>query len=102
MRETFRAADLIARVGGDEFCVLYATDSFETAQIALTRLQDAVDRVNAQPGRLFELSFSAGVAMFDPEAPLTLDQMMVIADERMYECKRAKKGAAGNTSAAIA
>ncbi len=101
MRETFRAADLIARMGGDEFCVLYATDSYETATIALTRLQTAVDEVNAQDGRQFVLSFSAGVAMFDPEEPLTLDQLIVVADERMYANKRAKQGDRG-TAAAIA
>ncbi len=102
MRETFRAADLIARMGGDEFCVLYATDSYETAQIALTRLQTAVDEVNAQDGRAFDLSLSAGVAMFDPEEPLTLDQLIVLADERMYACKRAKQGDPGPIAAVIA
>ena len=99
MRETFRAADLIARMGGDEFCVLYATDSYETATIALTRLQAAVDDVNAQEGRAYELSFSAGVAMFDPEEPLTLDQLIVLADQRMYACKRAKQADPGTTAA---
>jgi hypothetical protein len=53
--------------------VCYATDSYETATIALTRLQVAVIDVNSQEGRAYELSFSAGVAMFDPEEPLTLD-----------------------------
>ena len=101
MRETFRAADLIARMGGDEFCVLYATDSYETATIALTRLQVAVDDVNSQEGRAYELSFSAGVAMFDPEEPLTLDQLIALADQRMYACKRAKQ-TDPDTSAAIA
>ncbi len=99
MRETFRAADLIARMGGDEFCVLYATDSYETATIVLTRLQTAVDEVNSQEGRAYELSFSAGVAMFDPEEPLTLDQLIVLADQRMYACKRAKQADPGTTAA---
>ena len=101
MRETFRAADLIGRMGGDEFCVLYATDSYETATIALTRLQVAVIDVNSQEGRAYELSFSAGVAMFDPEEPLTLDQLIGLADQRMYACKRAKQ-AGPDTTAAIA
>ncbi len=100
MRETFRAADLIARMGGDEFCVLYATDSYETASIALTRLQTAIDEVNAQEGRAYDLSFSAGVAMFDPDEALTLDRLIVIADERMYACKRAKQGEPGEADAA--
>jgi diguanylate cyclase (GGDEF)-like protein len=90
LRETFRASDLIARIGGDEFCVLFAADSYASAKIALTRLKNAIDTANGQEGRPFILSFSAGIAMFDPEDPSTLDQLIALADERMYERKRAK------------
>ena len=69
LRETFRSSDLIARMGGDEFCVLFPADSYRSAKIALTRLKNSVDKVNAQEGRSFMLSFSAGVAIFDPDRP---------------------------------
>ena len=95
LRETFRSSDLIGRMGGDEFCVLFAADSYHAAKIALTRLKNAVDEANAHEGRPFVLSFSAGVAMFDPEDPRTLDELIAQADERMYVRKRAKtRGAA--------
>ena len=90
MRETFRPSDLIARMGGDEFCVLFETDSEDEAEAALGRLQDAADEANEQEGRPFILSMSAGVAMFDPQEPRTLDQLLAVADEKMYEHKRAK------------
>ena len=101
MRETFRASDLIARMGGDEFCVLFATESEATADAAVTRLQAAVQLANEQEGRPFELSFSTGVAMFDPEQPCSLDQLMATADERMYVNKRAKTGARANTAPVV-
>lgn len=100
LRETFRASDLIARVGGDEFCVLFAAESYHTAKIALTRLKNAVDEANTQEGRPFSLSFSAGVAMFDPEDPCTLDQLIALADQQMYARKRAKRSEA-ETPAAV-
>ncbi len=90
LRETFRSSDLIGRMGGDEFCVLFAADTYHAAKIALTRLKNAVDEANAQEGRPFVLSFSAGVAFYDPEVPRTLDDLMAEADERMYVRKRAK------------
>jgi diguanylate cyclase (GGDEF)-like protein len=90
MSQTFRASDLIGRVGGDEFCILFAAESQDTANVALARLQELVAKTNAQEGRPFSLSFSAGLAMFDPEQPSTLDEIMALADSRMYEVKRAK------------
>jgi diguanylate cyclase (GGDEF)-like protein len=90
LRETFRSSDLIGRMGGDEFCVLFAADSYHAAKIALTRLKNAVDVANAQEGRPFVLSFSAGVAFYDPEVPRTLDDLIAEADEQMYVRKRAK------------
>jgi diguanylate cyclase (GGDEF)-like protein len=90
MRDTFRASDLIARMGGDEFCVLFAAESEAAATAAIVRLQAGVDATNAQEGRPFTLAFSAGIAMFDPEEPRTLDQLMAVADQQMYAAKRAK------------
>jgi len=98
LRETFRASDLIGRMGGDEFCVLFAATSYHTAKIALARLKNATDVANAQEGRPFTLSFSAGVAMFDPDDPCTLDQLIALADEQMYVRKRAKRPESGVTA----
>ncbi|MGH2596645.1 MAG: diguanylate cyclase domain-containing protein [Actinomycetota bacterium] len=90
MRQTFRASDLIARMGGDEFCILFAaTSEAATREVAL-RLQEAIDVVNEQEGRPFVLAMSVGIAMFDPEQPVSLDKLMAVADERMYRNKREK------------
>jgi GGDEF domain-containing protein len=69
---------------------------------AVTHLQTALDEVDAQEGREFELSFSAGVAMFDPQETLTLDQLIVIVDERMEASKRAEQDDPGTPAAATA
>jgi GGDEF domain-containing protein len=52
-----------------------------------------------ETGHPFLMSFSAGLAMFDPEQPSTLDELMAIADERMYEVKRARAGARSHDAA---
>ena len=44
-------------------------------------------RANETPGREFALSLSVGVAMFDPERPQTLDELISEADGRMYQAK---------------
>ena len=93
LRQTFRASDLIARMGGDEFCVLFGADSRDGADIVVARLLEAVEETNAQADRPFILSFSTGLTMFDPERPVELDRLMADADGRMYEDKRAKAAA---------
>ena len=53
--------------------------------------KDAVRKANDIPGRSFALSLSAGVALFDPERPRTLDELIGEADRHMYEAKHAQR-----------
>ena len=92
LRTTFRASDLPARMGGDEFCILLRGDSATSAERAVERLQAAVADANQQGGRAFELSLSVGIARFDPDHPVSIDRLIEEADGLMYSNKRAKRG----------
>jgi len=92
LKETFRAVDIVARMGGDEFAIL-AIDSTEVnSEIFSTRLQERIDAHNQQENRRYRLSLSVGCACYDPENPCSLDELIVRADRLMYENKRIKKG----------
>jgi diguanylate cyclase (GGDEF)-like protein len=90
--ETFRASDIIARMGGDEFAIL-AIDPKDTSnpEMLLSRLQSQIDRHNNQENRKYRLSISIGYALYNPESPCSLDDLMARADKLMYEQKRSKK-----------
>jgi diguanylate cyclase (GGDEF)-like protein len=92
LRTTFRASDLPARMGGDEFCVLLRGESAISAERAVERLQSAVVQANEEDGRAFELSLSVGIARFDPDGPVSIDRLIEEADGLMYAHKRAKRG----------
>jgi len=90
LRSTCRANDVVARLGGDEFVVL-APHVVGAPDAIKTRLEQTLAEVNEQPGREYELSFSVGVALFDPLSPVPLDRLLELADSRMYDAKVARR-----------
>ena len=92
LQETFRTSDVAARVGGDEFCILLTAPSALDVPAAIDRLRAVEARANAKSGRRFPLSLSVGVADL-PDHPdgTTIDDLMAVADERMYEDKRRRR-----------
>lgn len=91
LREAFRESDIIARIGGDEFAVLAVGGLVDHWDILRERLQQQIDRHNAVSDRTYMIAMSCGMAYYNPDAPCSIDDLMAIADTRMYEEKRARK-----------
>ena len=92
-REAFREADILARVGGDEFVVLSVATAQDSSECLLDRLSEKLADHNARPGRQYPLAVSVGLAEYDPENPCSLDELLSRADEAMYADKARKAGA---------
>ena len=91
LRDAFRDSDVVARIGGDEFAVL-AIDIAEGKAAALARrLRERVQARNAERPRPYPVSFSLGLARYDPERPCSLQELLTAADRRMYQDKIARK-----------
>ena len=89
LRTAFRDSDIIARFGGDEFVVL-ALDCGEMRPELIDRVKHALAANNAVAARPYTISLSLGTARFDPFARISLDELMVEADARLYEVKRSR------------
>jgi diguanylate cyclase (GGDEF)-like protein len=87
LKETFRDSDILARLGGDEFAVLASDASIPSRQAIVHRMENILEKANAT-GMLYRLSFSIGVARFDPHTPASLGELMARADQDMYLHKR--------------
>ena len=99
LRSTIREADILGRWGGEEFLVLLPHAPEARAARAARKW---LDRLRAAPAELpdgtaLPVSFSAGVAGFDPDqAAETTDaeaeRLLHVADERLYAAKAAGRG----------
>lgn len=86
-----RAADIVGRVGGDEFCVLLTAAPAGTERRVIERLTSAIDAFNASRMRPYSLAVSLGTAGGHPSEGTTLDALVERADAAMYEAKRSRR-----------
>jgi diguanylate cyclase (GGDEF)-like protein len=87
IKETFRKFDVTARLSGDEFVALISEVPGRNVEAISRRLQrNLADRPGAE--RPYTLSLSVGVAHFDPDHPVTLQELMRRADAALYRHKR--------------
>lgn len=89
LRATLRESDILARMGGDEFCVLITEPTGDPAMLR-GRIFEAFRCFNETRQRPYRLSASIGLVEAWPGAGDTLDQLLAHADELMYEEKKTK------------
>ncbi len=90
LKKTFRESDIIARIGGDEFVALLESTDDKT-EILIARLDENIKDYNLKVSQDYELSVSVGVADFDPQDPISIDELLSRADALMYAQKRKKQ-----------
>jgi diguanylate cyclase (GGDEF)-like protein len=84
-----RSGDTLYRYGGDEFLCVFPEQSLATGTQAIRRMRAGLDRL-AIPhagSPLGVLTFSAGVAVMDPERTRSADEVLKEADEALYRAK---------------
>ncbi len=92
IKQTFRDADIVGRMGGDEFVALAHVGDVH----ALTRrVREHIEAFNRDSGRPYRVELSIGTALVDHSGDETIESLIGRADAAMYEEKRATKESAG-------
>lgn len=93
LRESVRETDTAFRYGGDEFLVLLPETVGEMETVR-QRIQEAVTRRNELDPLLdFPVTLAIGVAEWEPQMTVSLEQVIGHADSRMYGAKRQRETA---------
>jgi diguanylate cyclase len=83
LNETLRSTDFGFRYGGDGFCILLPNTDILEAKILSKRLM-----ANFIKKDVNGITFSIGIVQSSPDMHLNTDDMVELADERMYKAKK--------------
>lgn len=82
--------DLVARMGGDEFCLILSNDTNrQSFECRSKEFQASIRQPVLVQEHQFNVDASSGIAIF-PQDGDNLDLLLKIADSRMYSCKRTR------------
>ena len=85
-----RPTDIVARVGGDEFCLIIHDATTETLSKLASRIDTALVDHNCATSTPHTISLSLGSVLADPRSAATITDLIERADHAMYERKHSR------------
>jgi len=89
-KSTLREIDIICRIGGDEFLLIFPESSLNNAPLIRERLNTSLKKLNQKLAKPYKIGFSIGLSVYDPFNPQPVEKLIHLADQRMYEDKDKK------------
>jgi len=90
MKESLRKIDIICRLGGDEFLLVFPQCAMKQAVYIWNRIDEKINSFNTKKTKPYSISLSRGFAEYDPNHAKSADQLIMMADKEMYIHKRTK------------
>lgn len=77
-------------MGGDEFLLIFPDSSLKDLSIIEERFNKNLIKLNQTISKSYKIGFSMGISCYDPDNPQPMDELIRIADNKMYEDKKKK------------
>lgn len=90
LKSTLREIDIICRMGGDEFLLIFPENSRQDASLIKERINKNLTKLNHFLKKSYKIEISMGFSCYDPDNPQSMDELTRIADKKMYEDKKSK------------
>jgi len=84
--QNIRSADLVGRIGGEEFCVFLPATTRSEAEMIAERIRETITRIPIA-SEAGEIALSVSVGAVDFRGQVTYEQIFAAADRYVYEAK---------------
>lgn len=91
LKLSVRESDIVSRMGGDEFLIIFPDCDIEGAKKVIRRLTEKMKTYNEVSRKCYRVSVSFGFSEFLFSDEKTVEDMLVEADNKMYAMKKATK-----------
>ena len=87
LQKSFRSADVVGRLSGDEFVVLLTAETKQDAAVAVQKFLVKLKQLSQERNRGYDLKCSHGIVEFDASKHHSVKDLISEGDQLMYECK---------------
>lgn len=91
IKEIIKDNDIICRLGGDEFLILFPSSKIKSVENTMKKIIFNIDLKNEKKFKPYFISFSYGIFQVDYDNNLNIDEIIQMADAKMYEHKQKYK-----------
>ena len=84
VKNNIRKSDVLCRIGGDEFIILFKNCSEEVTLKKMKKIHDSILQIKKE----YVLSISYGITYVPQEMNLSPDEIIDLSDSKMYEFKK--------------
>ena len=91
IKSAMRESDILSRLGGDEFLLIFPDCRLKEVKLIWKRVEESLQERNSKAETGYNINASYGFAETDSENALNCDEIIQIADKRMYDHKRKTK-----------
>lgn len=91
IKSVIRKEDFVIRLGGDEFIIIFDGIDSSIAEEVWGRITSIYEEINSNENRQYLISVSHGIVSHSNNQRSQIDDLIKLADEKMYEEKRATK-----------